>query len=222
MKHLIYRASVFLLLAVPFAAQSQEETGTITISVVDAFNGRPFKTISEVSLLSEHQESRRIEIRSTTGSFSNVPYGHYVIQVIGWGSARPQRRHITLNAPEVFVMIGVPFRYGTEVGIGGDRLIVKGRVAGARGSHGSRLWVRLHGVFMHFSREALVDEAGKFEIDGLDMGAYVVEVFDGPKLLHAETLEIDITRHITELSLKIPANPRGSARDRGHELHPER
>jgi hypothetical protein len=52
------------------------------------------------------------------------------------------------------------------------------------------------------SREAVIDGSGHFSVGGLEMGTYLVEVFDHAKLYHFETVEIDTRSPTTHL--KIP------------------
>ena len=39
------------------------------------------------------------------------------------------------------------------------------------------------------------------------MGAYLVEVFDGSKLRHTETVEIDLKQPNTRLRISLPVGP---------------
>jgi hypothetical protein len=64
-------------------------------------------------------------------------------------------------------------------------------------------WVRIEGVFLYASREAPIEKNGRFSVAGLDMGTYLVQVFDGPKLRHIETIEIDTNRLLTELTISL-------------------
>jgi hypothetical protein len=57
------------------------------------------------------------------------------------------------------------------------------------------------------SREAPISREGRFAIGGLEMGAYLVEVFDGSKLRHTETVEIDLKQPNTRLRISLPVGP---------------
>ena len=46
-------------------------------------------------------------------------------------------------------------------------------------------------MFLHATKEVPVFEDGRFSVGGLEMGRYLVEVFDGPILLYIDTIEVD-------------------------------
>lgn len=65
---------------------------------------------------------------------------------------------------------------------------------------GEAWWVRVDGVFLNTRREARIQKDGSFEAGGLDMGAYLISVFEGGRLRHVQRVEIDTNRQVTEVT----------------------
>ena len=64
-------------------------------------------------------------------------------------------------------------------------------------------WVRVEGVFLHEIREAPVEGSGHFSVPGLWIGEYLLEVFEGSRLRHVETVEIDTKEPNTVLRISL-------------------
>jgi hypothetical protein len=134
-----------------------------------------------------------------------VPYGYYIVSATDTGGGIAERE-ITVNTQEVWVRIGLSFPSGDRASPPGN-LSITGYIQPA--PRGANWWARVEGVFLNVRREAPVLGGGWFRIEGLEMGTYLVEVFDGSKLRHTETVEIDPRE--PERQLKIPI-PLGSER----------
>jgi hypothetical protein len=72
-----------------------------------------------------------------------------------------------------------------------------------------RWWVKAQGVFLNESRESAVAANGTYEIQGLEMGTYLIEVFEGSKLRNAQIVELDQNRPITDLPVSVHESERG-------------
>ncbi len=131
---------------------------------------------------------------------SGIPYGYYLVSASDNGSSSMEHE-ITVNTKEVWVRIGLSFPAGDRVWPGGGLSIIGDIQPTPKGPD---KWVRIAGTFLHLSREAPISNAGHFEIGGLEMGAYVVEVFEGPKLVHAESIEIDNNEPVRHLHISLP------------------
>jgi hypothetical protein len=66
--------------------------------------------------------------------------------------------------------------------------------------------VRVEGVFLNTTCESPIANDGNFSVGGLEMGTYLVEVFQGQKLRHVQTVEIDAKQASTRLSKSISPN----------------
>jgi hypothetical protein len=131
---------------------------------------------------------------------AGVPYGYYVILASDNGGGLA-KRELTVNTEEVWVRVGLSFPAGDRLWPAGD-LSITGDIRPV--PKGEKWWVKVEGVFLHVSREGPVLRTGGFSIGGLEMGTYLVEVFDGSKLRHAETVEIDTKQPKTHLRISIP------------------
>ena len=65
----------------------------------------------------------------------------------------------------------------------------------------------MDGVVLDARRAAPVGAQGRFRIRGLEMGRYVVEVFEGTQLRHAEVVEVDAKRRGAELEISLNLPP---------------
>jgi len=175
------------------------ERSTVTVEPVEAFDGELLAN-AHVRLLTL---DRRTELASGSGRLrlNSVQYGRYIVRVSSPGS-RMRERLVTVNTPKVWIRIGVPLHWGDEVGFPGDYLTIRGQIRSARGPM-EEFWVSVHGVFLPDRRESPVGRDGKFEVSGLDMGTYLLEVFDGARLLLAKKVELDTRKPVTEVSIKL-------------------
>ena len=137
------------------------------------------------------------------GEFRGVPFGEYLL-VVRTSCCRAERRLIA-NTRDLWVRIGVPLRFGDSVSPGGH-LGVEGLLR-PRSRVSTRHWVRARGVFLDFSREAPVDSAtGKFALEGMDMGTYSIEVFNGATMIHSRLIEIDPRQEVARIVVDIPVS----------------
>ncbi len=132
---------------------------------------------------------------------TGVPFGTYVLAAWDSGGSFGERE-VAVNAQEVWVRLGLSFPAGDTAWPAGG-LSITGDVRPV--PSGGDWWVRAEGVFLDFTREAPILLTGHFSLEGLKMGTYLVEVFDGSKLRHVETVEIDTRRPNTELQIAIAA-----------------
>jgi hypothetical protein len=127
--------------------------------------------------------------------FPQLAPGTYVVRVVCPGF-RTQTAKLTANTADVLLRIGLSLRQGDEVEPAGDNLTISGSVEVATGSN---WWITVHGVFLRSMREALIGDGGRFSIGGLDMGTYLVEVFEGGTLKYTRTVQIDTKDPVTML-----------------------
>jgi hypothetical protein len=152
-------------------AQSTADTCTIRVAAIDPF-GQP---VRDYSLELRNRKGAIIELGRGGHSFRAVPFGEYTLVAIT--DCCRSERDLIVNVPSMWVRLGVPIRFGDRILPGGD-LIVRGIIHAIPRISGDK-WVRVRGVFLDFSREVEIASDGRFSIDGVDMGSYVVEVFVG-------------------------------------------
>jgi hypothetical protein len=131
----------------------------------------------------------------------NVPYRRYVLVVWDSGGSVGERE-LTVNTEELWVRIGLPMPTGDRLWPGGD-LIVRGSIK-PTAKNMENWWVRIDGVFLFVRKDTPVRKNGTFSIGGLEMGTYLVEVFEGSKIRHSQSIEIDPNLPITELTILLP------------------
>jgi hypothetical protein len=132
---------------------------------------------------------------------AGVPYGRYKLSASDSGGGFAERE-LVVNTKDVWIRIGLSFPSGERLWPGGD-LTISGDIKPKLPISGD-WWVRIEGVYLNASREGPVLPSGKFSIGGLEMGTYIVEVFEGSKLRHTETVDIDIKEPNTHLTVAFP------------------
>lgn len=177
--------------------QTELSTANVTVEVFGPF-GREIKAAT-VRLLTA---DRTRDVSAAKGSrvFANVPFGRYVLMAASEGGSVAERE-VVVNEKELLVRLGLPFPSGDRDWPGGD-LTISGTIVPVPGSM-KGWWVRVEGTFLHVRREAVIDRLGHFSVSGLEMGSYLVEVFDNAKLAHLETVEIDSRSPTTHLQLRL-------------------
>jgi hypothetical protein len=174
---------------------------TVHVSVFGPF-GSKIKT-AEVHL---HSLDGKTELRASQDLvIRDVPYGEYTLTGRDEGGSGG-KREIVVNARDIWLNVGLAFPTGDRLWPGGD-LSISGQVSPA--PPGGDWWARAEGVFLHADKESPISSAGKFSLDGLEMGTYLVEVFEGAKLRHVETVEIDPKQPSTHLTISIEPNGAG-------------
>jgi hypothetical protein len=169
---------------------------TVHVQVCGPF-GEKIET-AQIHLLSPDRQ-RDLARPGQKSVIADVPYGTYIVSAWGTGGGVAERE-VTVNTKVVWVRIGLPFPGGDRLWPGGD-LVITGDIRPAPA--GEDWWARVEGVFLHGIRESPISQAGKFSVGGLEMGTYLVEVFEGSKLRHIETVEIDTKRPNTHLVILI-------------------
>jgi hypothetical protein len=167
---------------------------TLHVEVFDAFGHRA--KAKEIRL---HSLDHKHDLASSAGGevIKGVPYGEYQLAAWDrWGNAA--RRKVTVNTPEVWVFVGITIVIGDHLWPPGD-LSVHGEVRPVPGDAG--WWLRIEGVYTDVKRDTPVSAEGQFSIGGLEEGAYLVELFEGPMLRHVEPLELNGKRPDTALTI---------------------
>jgi hypothetical protein len=141
-------------------------------------------------------------------TISGVPYGEYIASAWDDGGGQTERE-VVVNTKEVWIRIGLRFPAGDRLWPGGD-LTIGGAIAPVPPADDGDWGVRVDGLFLHVSKEAPVLRSGQFSVGGLEMGTYLVEVFEGSKLRHIETIEIDPNRPNTFLHISVTKTTKGN------------
>jgi hypothetical protein len=184
-------------------AQADESSlphATVHVLVFDPFGGR----IGNAQIhLRSRDRKRDLVPRANATDITEVPYGYYTASAWDTGGGVAERE-ITVNTKEVWVRVALSFPAGERAWPPGD-LAIAGEVLPPP-TNGD-WWTRAEGVVLNVTREAPVSREGRFDIGGLEMGTYLLEVFDGSKLRHAETIKIDMKQPNTHITIAIPIPP---------------
>jgi hypothetical protein len=131
---------------------------------------------------------------------SNVPYGSYFLVVTSSGGGIGQRL-LTVNVKDLWVQIGIPMPRGDALWPGGD-LAVRGKIV-PEPKDLTPWWVRLDGIFLQATRESPLQRGGAFSVEGLEMGFYLLKVFEGSKLRHVQSIDVDPMKPLVDLRVSI-------------------
>lgn len=172
---------------------------TIHIQVYTAWGGRIHK--EQAHLILAREQGEVILNCSGASQIADVPYDSYLLTVWddGGGSAR---RRLIVNTKEPWLRVGLHFPAGDTLWPSGN-LTVSGEIHPA--PSGKDWWVRVSGVFLDERKESPISRNGEFSVDGLDMGTYLVEIFEHAQLRHAESVEIDSNRPNTHIRISVPS-----------------
>ena len=173
---------------------------TVHVQVFGCFGDEiPVKDLA-LFRFSSHDNNRDFVRHGRDLVITDVPFGYYDLLVADRSGGMAERS-VTVNDKNVWVRIGLHFPFGDRLGPPGV-LVIRGEIGAAKGH--SDWWARVEGVFLNENRESPVSATGEFYVGGLDMGTYLVEVFEGSKLRHVETVEIDPNQAETHLTISIP------------------
>ena len=176
-------------------SSAAKETGNIRVSLTDPFGSE----LEHYTLELQSLAGRVIAGGPDRKEFTDVPYDEY--RLIARNRCCIGERRLILNVRDLWVRFGVPIRYGDAERPGGY-LVIRGSL---RGHLDSTQWIRVTGLFLDFNREAKVGKNGKFSIGGLDMGAYLIEIFSSKRMIASRAIEIDIKREVTEVPIDVPS-----------------
>lgn len=182
------------------AAQSPAEDlprATIRISAFDPFGAK----IKDPRIyLFTVDRKQNLAKNPSVSTIRDVPYGSYVLVVSSSGGGVGQRL-LSVNTPDLWLRIGVSMPIGDALWPGGN-LTITGEIKPVP-RDAKRWWVRVEGVFLSASREAPVQKDGTFRFAGLEMGRYLVEVFEEAELHHIRSIEIDPNTPMTRLTISV-------------------
>lgn len=189
---------VGLLAVLRLASAEDVPTATLHVEVFEAFGQRVTNPVLHLYTVDRKQDLAGARQGST---IIGVPYGRYVL--LAYAGSGVGEREVIVNTKEVWVKLGLAFPAGERTWPPGD-LTVSGDIKPPPGSSEKDWWVRVEGVYLHESREAPVQGSGHFSVPGLWIGEYLVEVFEGSKLRHVESVEIDTKEPNTHLTISLP------------------
>jgi hypothetical protein len=171
-------------------------SGRLHIKVFGPF-GAPISNCS-ISVLG--QDSKRVDMtQCPDATLVNLPYGRYLVRADAAGHRA--ERSVTINLPETWIRMGLVIVFGDRLWPGGS-LAVKGTITPAP-TNPENWWVRAEGVFLNESRESPVKKDGAYSVGGLEMGAYLVQVFEGASLRSVKMIELDGNRPVLDLPISI-------------------
>ncbi len=174
-------------------------TATLHLQVFGPFGEKILNPVLHLYTVDRKQDLAGAQQSSTT--IVGVPYGRYVL--LAYSGSEVGEREVTVNTKEAWVRLGLAFPAGERAWPPGD-LTVSGDIKPPPGSSQKDWWVRVEGVYLHESREARFEGNGHFSVPGLSIGEYLVEVFEGSRLRHVETVEIDTKEPNTRLRISLP------------------
>jgi hypothetical protein len=170
---------------------------TVHLDVREAFGQKVEPTGLRFVLSNQNSHFRRQGVGLSP--IHGVPFGWYTITVWDNGGASGQRE-VDVNTKDLWVVVGLVMAGGERL-CPGMGLAVTGTVRPV--PKGNDWWVRVEGVFLHSSKESPISGAGTFSVGGLDVGTYLVEIFEGSKLRYAESLDIHSRQRTTNLTISV-------------------
>ncbi len=179
--------------------QGELPLATVHVEVFGPF-GSQIKA-SRIQLHLYTRDGKRDLVTASRGSITGVPYGVYRLSASD-GSLGLGERELVVNTKEVWARVGVAFAIGDRIGPAGN-LAISGEITPKPKPSGD-WWVRVEGVFLQVRKEGPILGSGKFSVEGLDMGTYLVEIYDNSRLRRVEEIEIDSNKPNTYLVLSIP------------------
>jgi hypothetical protein len=201
---LVFALAVVLLANCRLVAQSNDAVdlpvATVHVVAFDPFGSKIRNSQLQIHLFAPDRQ-RDFAKAGESKNLTRIPYGTYKLSVwdIGGGIGE---RELVVNTKDVWARIGLAFPSGDRAWPPGD-LTISGDIKPIPPTDGD-WWVRIEGVYLNATREGPVFPSGKFSIGGLDMGTYLLEVFEGSALRHAETLDLDMKQPNTRLTVSIP------------------
>ena len=184
--------------ATPVLAQpARGELPRATIHV-DAFG--PFGHPIANPILHLYTPDRKEDfVKKISGSkIEDVPYGQYVL--VAWARGEGVgEREVLVNTKDVWVRVGLPMPTGDRLWPGGN-LAIRGIVKLVP-KNVELWWARVDGMFLHVKKDAAISKDGTFSVGGLEMGKYLVQVFEGSEIRSIRSLEIDPKTTLTEVSI---------------------
>lgn len=188
---------VGLMIVLRLASAEDVPTATLHVQVFGAFGENVTSPVLHLYTVDRKQDLAGGQQDST---IIGVPYGRYVL--LAYAGSEVGEREVTVNTKEAWVRLGLAFPAGERAWPPGD-LTVSGDIKPPPGSSQKEWWVRVEGVFLHEIREAPIEGSGHFSVPGLWIGEYLVEVFEGSRLRHVETVEIDTKEPNTRLRISL-------------------
>lgn len=179
------------------AAGEDLPLATVRIKAFDPF-GQEIKNPSVYLYTLDRKQDLAKGLQGAT--IRRVPYGWYILVVSSSGGGVGQRL-VAVNTKELWLRIGVSMPAGDALWPSGD-LTVRGDIKPTP-QNLRNWWVRVEGVFLPASREAPIQKGGTFSVGGLEMGTYLVQIFEGSKPRHVQAIEIDPNQQVTHLTISL-------------------
>jgi hypothetical protein len=195
----LYGATALLgLLIISSGTTAASQTDNVKIAQVRVIVCDPFGTPQSRAVVELLDMDRRIVATNAQGQPIQVPYGKYVLRTrLGNGVSH---RTVTVFSPTVTFLTSAPLIWGDRQEYGWLRLKV--HIMTSR-KLPDELYLRVRGLFLDVSREAVVADKREIDIEELESGRYVIEIFTRDKILHTSVVEVDEREPIAELTIKL-------------------
>ncbi len=174
------------------------QTATVHVEVFGAFGERVANPLLRLYSRDGQHEIAKPNQEST--EIVGVPFGEYVLS--GGSGTALGKREIIVNKKDVWVRLGLGLFVGNQNGSGGA-ITISGVIKPVPAKPDD-WWVRVEGVFLHVSGESPVSSRGEFSTGLFPMGTYLIQVFEGPKLQDARTVEVDNQNTNRRLIIEVP------------------
>ena len=177
----VIAASVAVILASAQTFAQEGGLASVKVIVCDTV-GNPVAG-ARVSLTSVGPNQRFTAVGGEA-KFESVPYGRYDLDVrlVGFEPWK-QRVRVYQSSLVFFAGLELGATHSSERAelSGSIRPVVKGQ---------SDLWVRLVAIYSSDLVENVVNNSGKFELDGMAPGKYLLLLFQGDKVLSMKPLDV--------------------------------
>jgi hypothetical protein len=185
-----------VLLGQGIAVAQEPDLSSVKVLISDTF-GRPL-TGAHVTLTSIGPGQK---FAGTDGKadFDKIPFGQYDLEIRLMGFLTRKERVRVYQSSVVFntgLELAATHVYERPVLLGSIKPVVEGR---------PDLWVRLVAIYSSDLTENTVDSSGRFELDGMAVGRYLLLVFEKDKVLAARPVDVLGGRQALELGLDSAA-----------------
>jgi hypothetical protein len=171
-------------------ANKDQPLSRLTIEVVNHlgvdFAAADIGQISVKTSDGRYDVSNRVKGLVATG----IPYGDYIVLVWVKGFNNPGRRQVRVRSPETFVKVGTRWPFEFEAGLRTSGIQPLKGTLQPPPSQSDRWWIRIDGLYLDYRLDVPMASDGKFSVENLDQGSFLVSVFDGSILKIAKAINI--------------------------------
>lgn len=188
--------STAVLLTQGIGVAQEQDFSSVKVVVSDTF-GKPL-TGATVTLISLGP-AQKFTGTGGRADFDKIPFGQYDLEIRLMGFLTRKER-VRVYQPNVVFNTGLELA-ATHVY---DRPVLRGSIKPSVEERAD-LWVRLVAIYSNDITENTVDNSGRFELDGMAVGKYLLLVLEKNKVLAAKPIDVLGGRQFIEVILDSAA-----------------